>query len=243
MTGTERPLVEMDVRNRVNRLGLPSQVASFVRLDILRRRLKPGDKIPTEQELSVLHGVSRAVIREAIAKLRHEGLVVVRQGVGAFVAPPDESRSLTLVPGTLAEPEDYRHLYELRLLMETGAAELAARNRTADDVRQFARCIDAMATATQVDAAYVEADMHFHSLIAGATKNPFVTLFISFVAGKLKESISVSLRRLEFRSTSRLTIQEHRAIQAAIVARDAAGAAAAMRLHLLGSARRLGLGL
>lgn len=226
---------------KVSRIGLPSQVAAFVRAEIVRGNLKPGDRLPTEQELSGQHGVSRAVIREAIAKLRHEGLVVSRQGIGAFVASPEEANSLTLDPNSLAEPEDYRQLYELRLVLETGAAELAAKNCTAEDLEAIARCIEAMANVKELHDAYVETDISFHRAVAAATKNPFVSLFIAFVDVKLKESIFLALKHLDFRATAAISVKEHKVIYNAIKARDPAGAAAAMRAHLQNSARRLGL--
>ncbi|MBN9025908.1 MULTISPECIES: FadR/GntR family transcriptional regulator [Kaistia] len=227
--------------NKVSRQGLPSQVAAFVRVEILRGNLKPGDRLPTEQEFAAMHGVSRAVIREAIAKLRHEGLVVSRQGIGAFVASPEAANSLTLEPNSLAVPEDYRHLYELRLMLETGAAELAAIQRTDEDLAEMARCIDNMAKVKDLHGAYVETDIAFHRAVAGATKNPFVSLFISFVDVKLQESILVALRSLDFATTSAISRGEHQLIYDAIAAGDPAAAAAAMRSHLTNSSRRLGL--
>ena len=212
-----------------------------MRVEILRGNLKPGDRLPTEQEFAAMHGVSRAVIREAIAKLRHEGLVVSRQGIGAFVASPEAANSLTLEPNSLAVPEDYRHLYELRLMLETGAAELAAIQRTDEDLAEMARCIDNMAKVKDLHGAYVETDIAFHRAVAGATKNPFVSLFISFVDVKLQESILVALRSLDFATTSAISRGEHQLIYDAIAAGDPAAAAAAMRSHLTNSSRRLGL--
>ncbi|MBN8997747.1 MAG: FadR family transcriptional regulator [Rhizobiales bacterium] len=225
----------------LNRLGLPSQVAGLIRAEIVRGALKPGDKLPTEQELAALHGVSRAVIREAIAKLRHEGLVASRQGLGAFVNSPEAGNSLTIHPDSFAEPEDYRQLYELRLVLEAGAAELAALNATPDDLEAIRRCIDAMANVTELHGAYVETDISFHRAVAAATRNAFVSLFINFVDVKLKESILLALKHLDFQSTKAISVKEHEDIFNAIRMRDAAAASAAMRTHLQNSSGRLGL--
>lgn len=226
---------------KVLRLGLPSQVAGFIRQEIVRGELKPGDQLPTEQELASEHGVSRAVLREAIAKLRHEGLVVSRQGLGVFVASPDAATSLTLEPNRLAQPEDYRHLYELRLILESGAAAMAAQHCTDEDLAEIERCIDAMARVEELHRDYVETDISFHRAVAAATRNPFVALFIAFVDVKLKESIYLALRSLDFLQTRAISEREHRAIFEAIRARDPAAADAAMRAHLQNSSRRLGL--
>jgi DNA-binding FadR family transcriptional regulator len=227
--------------NKVMRLGLPAQVAGFIREQVVRGALKPGDRLPTEQEFAAEHGVSRAVIREAVAKLRHEGLVVSRQGLGVFVASPDAANSLTLEPNSLAEPEDYRHLYDLRLILESGAAAMAAEHCTAEDLADIERCIDNMAKVDELHRDYVETDISFHRAVAAATKNPFVALFIAFVDVKLKESIYVALRSLDFAQTRAISEREHRAIFEAIRARDPGAAADAMRAHLRNSSRRLGL--
>lgn len=228
-------------QNKVNRLSLPAQVAAFVRAEILKGKLKPGDRLPTEQDYALQHSVSRAVIREAIAKLSHEGLIVARQGVGVFVASPEAANSLTLEPDSLAQPEDYRHLYELRLVLETGAAAMAARNCSIANLDEIARCIQNMSEVENLRDAYVETDISFHRAVAGATENPFIALFISFVAAKLKESIFVALGSLDFAETSAVSIKEHQLIFKAIKARNPDAAAAAMQSHLQNSSRRLGL--
>src|SRR4051812_23035273 len=67
--------------------------------EILDGTLPPGAKLPTEQQLVSALGVSRTVVREAVAALRGDGLVVARQGAGVFVAPPDERRPFRIDPG------------------------------------------------------------------------------------------------------------------------------------------------
>src|SRR5580704_17071117 len=66
--------------------GLTEQLVARIAADITGGRLPPGSKLPTEKEMMAATGVSRTVVREAVACLRADGLVVVRQGVGAFVA-------------------------------------------------------------------------------------------------------------------------------------------------------------
>ena len=226
---------------RLNRAGLPSQVATHVRNQIVHGNLSPGDRLPTEREMASQHGVSRAVIREAVAKLIHEGLVISRQGVGAFVASPDNATTLVIDPDRFANPQDYRQLYELRLVLESGAAELAASNCDAQDIDAINQTIIEMSNVEDSHEIYVGHDIAFHHAVAAASKNPFVSMFISFVDLKLQESIFVALRKLDFRSTTEISIAEHKAVLKAIQARDPAGAATAMRAHLQNSSRRLGL--
>jgi DNA-binding FadR family transcriptional regulator len=154
---------------------------------------------------------------------------------------PEAGNSLTIHPDSLAEPEDYRQIYELRLVLEAGAAEVAARNATPDDLEAIRRCIDAMANVTELHGAYVETDISFHRAVATATRNAFVSLFINFVDVKLKESILLALKHLDFQSTKAISVREHEDIFNAIRMRDATAAASAMRKHLQNSSRRLGL--
>lgn len=226
---------------RLTRQGLPSQVANQVRDRIVHGTLVPGDRLPTEREMAEQHGVSRAVIREAVAKLIHEGLVTSRQGVGAFVASPDAASTLVLDPGSFAEPRDFKHLYELRLVLECGAAELAARNCDASDIKAIEDAIAKMRGVEESREIYVQHDISFHRAVAAASKNPFVAMFISFVDRKLQESIFVALHKLDFATTTEVSIAEHCAILDRIRDRDPAAAAAAMQSHLNNSSRRLGI--
>jgi DNA-binding FadR family transcriptional regulator len=216
-------------------------VANYVRDQIVRGALTPGDRLPTEREMAAQHGVSRAVIREAVAKLIHEGLVISRQGVGAFVASPDNASALVLDSGRFAQPEDFHQLYELRLVLECGGAQLAAQNCDPHDLVAIFATIENMENMEESHEVYVKNDIAFHRAIAAATKNPFVSMFISFVGQKLQESLYLALAKLDFRSTTDISLREHRAIYDAIRARDPEAAAAAMRSHLQNSSRRLGL--
>ncbi len=236
-----RSPAQVEPVTKFSRQGLPSQVASYIRDRIVQGKLNPGDRLPTEREMASQHGVSRAVIREAVAKLIQQGLVISRQGAGAFVATPDNSTTLVLDPQNLAQPKDFRQLYELRLVLESGAAELAARNCDAGDLEAIGESIANMALIEDSHAVWVERDIAFHRSVAAATKNAFIALFISFVGQRLQESIFVALKKLDFSTMKEVSIREHQSILDAIRARDPGGAGEAMRAHLQNSSRRLGL--
>ena len=75
---------------------LPTQIAMQIGREISAGRLVPGDRLPTEHALAKSFGVSRTVVREAIAQLRNEGIVESRQGIGAFVVDADRRRSIRI---------------------------------------------------------------------------------------------------------------------------------------------------
>jgi DNA-binding FadR family transcriptional regulator len=225
---------------RSARIDLPSVVADEIRQRIVVGKLTPGDKLPTERELCDEHQVSRVVVREAIARLRHEGLVASHQGKGVFVASPENSRFLEISEQSLARPESYRQLFELRLVLESGTAALAAEHRDKGDLEAMAQCLEDM-RSTRDYGTFVTADIGFHRAIAAATKNPFLGLFTSFVDNRLKESIALALKSLDLSSTVAVSAAEHGDIYVHIRAGSAAKASNAMRIHLTNASRRFGL--
>ena len=93
---------------------LPTLVASSISREIAQGRLKPGDQLPTEQSLASVFGVSRNVVREAIARLRSEGRIWTQQGRGAFVSETSNATVLTLDYDMLQSADSFRSLFELR---------------------------------------------------------------------------------------------------------------------------------
>jgi GntR family transcriptional repressor for pyruvate dehydrogenase complex len=227
--------------SRANRSDLPSMLADEIRNWIAAGKLIPGDKLPTERELCEKYEVSRIVVREAMSRLRHEGLAVAHQGKGVFVAYPEDSRFLQISEQSISRPEDYRKLYELRLVLETGAVSLAAEHREDKDLDALQSSLEAMRTVENLEGSYVAADIGFHRAVSAAAKNPFLSIMTSFVDARLRESIALAIRFADFVPTVEITLAEHMAIFASIRDRDPNGAADAMRLHLNNASRRLGL--
>lgn len=229
---------------RLESLGrdrLSSRVAAAIKQEIVRGRLKPGDRLPTEHELSEQLGVSRNAVREGLAELRQEGLVNSRQGVGAFVADPKASATLKLAPGTLNGAEDYRSLFELRRILETGAAELAAKSRTAEDICLIEEAFEGMRRSGIWSEDGVDHDIAFHRAVASATGNGFLLLFVAFVGDLLKASIRSARSRVPEPELQDRTIAEHAALLDALKSGDGDAARAAMLTHLTNAAARLGL--
>lgn len=220
---------------------LPAYIADDIRTQIIKGKLKPGSKLPTQLELEAQHGVSRVVVREAIARLRHEGLVISHQGRGVFVASLEGGRFLTIEDGALSKPGDYRSLYEVRKILESGTASMAATHHQLEDIQAMERELAHMTDPSVDPEIYVSADIAFHRAIASASKNPFLALFNSFVDQKLKESIKLALTRLDFVATVKVSKHEHEALLECIKIRDSEGARIAMETHLENSSKRLGI--
>ncbi len=222
---------------------LADQVFGALQADIAEGRLKPGEKLPIEQQLALTFGVSRAVVREAVARLRSDGLVTVRQGAGVFVAAGPGNRAFRLPAEAAENKTSIREIYELRLGVEVEAAALAAARRAPDDLARIRRALTAIEATKGGPDFGVEADAEFHRAIALATGNSKIASFQRYLSVFLVQSIAAA------RANTRAALPgavdevtaEHAAICAAIEAGDAPGARTAMRAHLTNAQGRLGL--
>jgi len=202
--------------------------------------LRPGDRLPTEQQLAAAHGVSRTVVREAVHQLQTRQLVVSRQGSGVFVTPTPQNRPLEFDPSVLGSVQAVVHVVELRRVVEAEMAAFAAERATRAQVATLRRALKAIDTAAAAGHDGVAEDLAFHRAIAEATGNPQFTLLLGFLEQYLREGMRITrgneARRADFMEAVRL---EHRAIVEAIAARDPAAARKRAREHMLHSEQRL----
>ena len=219
---------------------LPTLVASSLTREIAQGRLKPGDQLPTEQALASTFGVSRNVVREAIARLRSEGRVWSQQGRGAFVSETTAASVLKIEHDDSQPVDAFIALFQFRSILEVHGTALAARLRTQADLARMRDAVEAMATAIYGSVAWLNGDVEFHQAIAGATHNTYVMQVVGFVSERVRESIlAVGEHRSD--DMAQVTEREHRRILAAIEAQDEAAARQAMVAHLAGAAKRVGL--
>ena len=122
----------------------PAQLAEWFARVIRTGRFMSGEKLPTEQELNAQFGVSRTVIREAMASLRSEGLVVSRQGSGVFVADHRANRTFRIVRAEVRSLTEIENVLQLRLAVELEAAAIAAKKRSDEDLAHMRRWLDAI---------------------------------------------------------------------------------------------------
>ncbi len=223
------------VRPIGNTASLSDKVVDLLRQWIDAGDLRPGDKLPTEQELTRATGVSRAVVREAIARLKSDGIVTSRQGVGAFVAENLLRRPFRIDPDTLATPRDIVNVMELRLSVETEAAALAARNAGKADLRRLDAAHQRFADLCRAAQPAIEQDFDFHCAVADATGNPLIGDFLRFLGPfiiprpMLRFAPQAGAARAGYLDQ---LLREHVAVRDAIHAGDPEAARGAMRVHL-----------
>ncbi len=217
--------------------GLFEQLAEQIKAG----RLAPGARLPTEAELTRAARVSRTVVREAVAALRAEGLVVTRQGVGAFVSAAPQQAPFRIDPDGMRSIEDMLHVMELRLGVEIESAGLAAERATRAQLRAITAALEAMDRAAAQGKDAVDQDLELHSAIAEATGNAQFPRFLQFVGRHLipRRIVSGMPQSMGGREAYLKLLQaEHGAIVQAIQSRDPKAAREAMRRHLTRSVER-----
>lgn len=230
--------------NAIDRpVRLPARIAEALTREIAEGRLKPGDRLPTEQYLAENFGVSRNVVREAIAQLRSAGLVASRQGLGSVVAKAGEAeRGFHIDMEQGGDANAFQNVYELRLAIEMQAADFAARRGDAAHLKAVSDSYERMRDAERWQAEGVDLDIEFHLAIARASGNPLMAEAIGFLTGGMRQTIVATRERSGevIGEVKRMTLDEHEAIRDAILAGDPDGARAAMLAHITNAAHRLG---
>ncbi|OSP54824.1 FadR/GntR family transcriptional regulator [Pseudoruegeria sp. SK021] len=221
---------------------LPTRIASEFGKRIYDGTLKAGDKLPTEHALSKSFGVSRTVVREAIAQLKSEGLVETRQGVGAFVMERP-ARQIRLEDGKSMDRNDFHDLYQLRFPLEMEAAALSAVHHSPKHMEAMTAALARICATEDWGSSGVAADLDFHHIIAESTGNDYFTQFIGAISDRISHVIVIARTEGQLEDVISRTVEEHTAIRDAISTRDPAMARAAMRRHLIGSAQRIGIRL
>src|SRR5436190_7099794 len=141
--------------------SLTGELVARLLADITSGNIPPGGRLPTEQELIAATGVSRTVVREAVAALRAEGLVVTRQGVGAFV-PENARRPFRVDFGRLSSIREVLEVMELRTGIEIEAAGLAAERASAAQVRNIVDSLHMIDRALKRSEDAIDQDFALH---------------------------------------------------------------------------------
>ena len=214
--------------------NLTEAVISSLSARIENGTYAPGRKLPTEMELCSEFGVSRTVVREAVASLRLGGRLYSRQGLGVFVTDQD-ARKLTFAIGRIDDIRSAMQILELRLGVELESVSLAAARRTPKAIADMTSAFDRLAALKTDDVEEeVRADLSFHMAIARATENPHFPQFLEALGRdigfdlRLKHGQLTRGRAAFLKKISR----EHGSILSAITQGDAKAARRALRQHL-----------
>jgi GntR family transcriptional regulator, transcriptional repressor for pyruvate dehydrogenase complex len=209
---------------------LASRIYEDLLQDIAMNRFEDGQKLPSEAALCERFGVSRPVLREALTRLKADGLIVARQGSGSFVRRP---RNITLQAGASMNVADIIRSLEFRMAVEAEATYLAAKRRSEKDIENIAVASEEFDRITSAREVGINSDFRFHLSIAIASRND---LFVSSL-WRIHRTIGHELTLINLRATKsaarkKEVKEEHHRIWAAIRDGDAKVAAETARRHV-----------
>ncbi|MBB4124605.1 FadR/GntR family transcriptional regulator [Martelella radicis] len=219
---------------------LAMKVGQAIRELIQSGQFQPGDRLPTEARLADKFGVSRTVVREAIASLRTDGLVNPRRGSGVFVLEPNDTPLLPFQNIELERISSLIEVLELRTAIEAEAVRLAAMRRSPSAEEEIVDHHRAIGRLITEGKSTIEADFALHLAITKAANNPRFVQFLELF-GPTAIPRAALVREGEDQTPASYLHQiheEHRHIVEAISNGDPEMAYKAMREHLLGSQRR-----
>lgn len=220
---------------------LPDEIANKLSRLIQAQKLAPGDRLPSERGLCEQFSVSRPVIREALSRLKSEGLISIKRGVGVFVTERNPRDAFKIQDIDIDEKISITNVMELISTVEVAATRLAAERRTNEDLKQIRKCLIGMEYAIASDRLGDEEDYEFHQAIVLATHNPYFKTLSQHIEHTARRMI----RRLRSNTKTHHTnlieaVQtEHQTIFNAIQAGDPAAAEQAARKHLENAEKRL----
>jgi GntR family transcriptional repressor for pyruvate dehydrogenase complex len=214
----------------LNREMLPDRIVERLVSLISERKLRPGNKLPSERDLATMMQVSRPTLREALRALNMMGIIEIRHGSGSYVASLKPERLVehldfvfSLDDSTFAEALDARALLEPRL------AALAARNATDAELAEINACIERLATSIHDPKLFLKADLDLHQLITSAAHNQIMTRFM-VALGRL--GLASRMRTVALKGIREQSLQAHKSIVEALLHRDAEAAAGFMQKHI-----------
>ncbi len=214
----------------LRRQTLTSQVVDYV-LDLIKSgKVKAGEKLPTEEQLTQTLGVSRTCVREAMKSLESLRVVRIRPRIGATVLEPSPLNLLHAEHFSIAMQQQKTDvLLEFRKIMEVGLASLAAEKADPSDLAAMSAALDSYRKEVEEKQIDCCTDMSFHAALAKASKNPIAELVWQMISSHLAPMLE---RTVEIPNVADETLRDHQKIFQAIRSGNARKAREAMRLHL-----------
>lgn len=223
--------------------SLSEQTAErLLNMIFVERQFEPGGRIPDERSLSKDMGVSRTSLREAIKLLVADGVLEIRRGIGTFVS---ENPGKKTDPFGFAMATDKRRLvsewYQVRLLLESEAMEMIAKNATDGELRHISELAEQEKSAIEgfegtINAEQASKFMHmdcdFHCALASATHNNVLSRVLIALFEWDYFSVAEELYPLFSRKMDANADYYHCLIAKLLTLRDGKGANLAMRMHM-----------
>jgi GntR family transcriptional repressor for pyruvate dehydrogenase complex len=199
--------------------------------------LKPGDKLPAERQLAEQFGVGRSALREALRTLEATGVLTLKKGAhgGAFIREGDPSRVTQVIQDLLHLGSiSLENLTEARIVIQESIIRLACERATPADLAALDACIDREEQLT-IEKRFSErlnVSMEFYELLAAAAHNPVLSITVDAMT-KILLSVLRILHSTGVSKPNSNLMKARRAFMVKLHARDAVGAAAELKAHLI----------
>jgi len=197
---------------------------------LILKKLKPGDKLPSERELTELLQVSRSSIRDAIRSMELMGLVEPRQGAGTIVCERPVDSSINPLSNALKRRQELvSELLDFRKMLEPPLAARAAARVSPEDISEMEEILRRQEEKLSLGEAAIAEDAEFHYSVALASGNSVVLKVLDILMDLLRDTRE---RSLQVPGRQHKSLAGHRRILAAIKRRDTEAARSAMRRHI-----------
>jgi len=197
---------------------------------LILKKLKPGDKLPSERELTELLQVSRSSIRDAIRSMELMGLVEPRQGAGTIVCERPAASSINPFDDALKRRQELvSELLDFRKMLEPPLAARAATNVSPEEILEMEEILQRQEAKLSLGEPAIEEDAEFHYSVALASGNSVVLKVLDLLMDLLRDTRQ---RSLQVPGRQQKSLAGHRRILAAIRRHDGEAAKSAMRRHI-----------
>ncbi len=192
-----------------------------------------GDKLPNENELSSIMGVSRTTLREAIRILVSENILEVRRGNGTFVASPLDHSAGTQIEVNIKDMQiTLRDLYETRLIFEPEAAALACKRATDEEIEHILSLgeeVQKLIVESPTSEERIASECAFHGAIVDACHNEFLSQFMPIISETIEQTFAL---KVNLDVIAEDAYKDHKMIMTFLKRRDAQGLKSAVTIHL-----------
>jgi len=218
---------------RISKGSLVETAIESLRQAIEKGHWAIGERLPVEAQLSESLGVSRNTVREAVRVLVHVGMLETRQGDGTYVrATKDAGETLRRI-----NRAQLRDKLEVRIMLETEAAKLAAERRDAKDLERMTFALDERAKAGDDVESRIRHDHAFHTALVAASHNPALSELYDYFANSVAQTIELTELDSGLPEPSQ---EDHELLLAAIRRQDSVKAETLSRALLQPSLKALG---
>lgn len=210
-----------------NKMNLAESIAEDIIEMIKNKNMKSGDKLPNENELTKLLGISRSTLRESLKILTSRNILVTKQGSGIFISKNTGVVNDPFGLEFLNSEELILDMFDTRLILEPEIAAMAAINANKEDIDRIVKQCNEVEDCIKKNLYYADKDALFHKLISETSGNMVINRIIPIVHQSIQKSIDYTNNSL-----IKSTIYYHRKITQAIESRDGMSAKYAMICHI-----------